>query len=201
MSRSFISLFAIFCLASTAIAGTETWEVDTSHSVAAFKIRHMMVSWVHGRLTGMTGTITMNEKGPSSMVADVTIDAKSINTDDAKRDEHLRSADFFNTEANPTVTFKTKKVTAGKGGSFKLVGDMTLNGKTKEITFEGKDLTKPVKDMQGAMKRGFTATTKLNRKDFGISWNKTLDAGGIALGEEVDVTVDFELNQKVATKS
>ncbi len=192
-----LSLF----LSASAFAATETWEVDSAHSVAAFKVRHMMVSWVHGHLSGMTGTVTLDEKGPKSMVADISIDAKTINTDNAKRDEHLRSPDFFNTAANPSITFKTKKVTPGKSGTFKLLGDMTMNGKAKEVTFEGKDLMAPVKDMQGTMKRGFSATTKVNRKDFGITWNKTLDAGGMAVGEDVDVTVDLELNQKAATKS
>lgn len=201
MNRIISAFVVCFWMASSAFAGTDTWEVDTAHSVAAFKIRHMMVSWVHGHLSGMTGTITMDDKGPKSMVADVTIDAKTINTDNAKRDEHLRSPDFFNTAANPMITFKSKKVIAGKIGNFKLVGDMTMNGKTKEVTFDAKDFTKPVKDMQGILKRGFTATTKLNRKDFGITWNKNLDAGGLAVGDEVDITVDLELNQKPATKS
>jgi polyisoprenoid-binding protein YceI len=198
--KLFLGLVISLAMGTSALAATETWEVDSAHSTAAFKIRHMMVSWVHGTLSGIAGTVTMNEKGePKSMAADVTIDAKSINTNNADRDKHLRSADFFNTEAHPTITFKTKKVTGGN--TFKLVGDLTMNGKTKEVTFEGKDLTKPVKDMQGGVKRGFTATTKLNRKDFGINWNKNLDAGGLAVGDDVDVTVDLELNQKQATKS
>jgi len=200
--KLFSSLVVSLCVAGGAFAASETWEVDTAHSVAAFKIRHMMVSWVHGHFSGLTGTVTLDEKaGPKAMTADVSLDAKTVNTDNTKRDDHLRSPDFFNAEANPTMTFKTTKVTAGKGGTFKLTGTLTMAGKTKEVTFEGKDLTKPVKDLQGTMKRGFTATTKVNRKDFGLTWNKALEAGGIAVGEEVDVTVDLELNQKAATKS
>ncbi len=200
--KLFISLLVSSMLAGSAFGAAETWEVDTAHSVAAFKVRHMMVSWVHGHLSGLTGTITLDDKaGPKSLTADVALDAKTINTDNQKRDEHLRNPDFFNTEKNPTMTFKTKKVTAGKGGTFKMTGDLTMAGTTKEVTFEGKDLTKPVKDLQGTMKRGFTATTRINRKDFGLTWNKALEAGGIAVGEEVDVTVDLELNQKTTTKS
>lgn len=187
-------------LAPLAQAAPQTWEIDPAHSVVAFKVRHMMVSWVHGHFSNLTGTVAVDDKDLKTMKVEAKVDAKTINTDNAKRDEHLRSPDFFNTETNPTMTFTAKKVT-GKPTSFKVTGDLTLNGKTKEVTFDGKDLTKPQKGFQGEMRRGFTATAKVNRKDFGIIWNKTLDGGGIAVGDDVDVTVDVEMASKTETKS
>jgi polyisoprenoid-binding protein YceI len=188
---------ALFSL--SAFAATQTWSVDGAHSAAGFKVRHMMVSWVHGRITGMKGTVLMDDKTPKSV--DVTLDGKTISTDNPKRDEHLRSADFFNMEKNPTITFKSKKVAPGADGTYKVTGDLTMGGKTKEVTFEAKDFTAPVKAPNGDTKRGFTATTRVNRKDFGINWNKTLDGGGVVVGDDVDVTVDVELDLKPETKS
>lgn len=200
MNRISLSIISSLMLAASAFAAPETWEVDTAHSVAAFKVRHLMVSWVHGHITGLTGTVQIDDKNLKDMTVDVTADPKTISTDNAKRDEHLKSDDFFAVAKNPTWAFKTKKVTPGKSGTFKLFGDLTMAGKTKEVTFEGKDLAKATKDMQGGMRRGFTATGKVNRKEFGILWNKTLDGGGIAVGDEVDVTVDLELTPKTEKK-
>jgi polyisoprenoid-binding protein YceI len=200
MNRLTLAVFGSLCLGTAAMGAVDTWHVDTAHSTAAFKVRHMTVSWVHGTLTGITGAAKFDDKDLKTFVTDVTIDAKTINTNNEKRDGHLKSADFFNTEKYPTMTFKSKKSTPGKGGTFKLLGDLTMAGTTKDVTFEGKDLTKAVKDPSGDTRRGFTATTKVNRKDFGVTWNKTLDGGGLVVGDEVDVTVDIELVLKTEKK-
>ena len=169
-----------------------TWNIDPAHSVAHFKIKHMMITNVPGQFTGISGTFEVDDKDITKLKAEATLDVKTLNTNNEKRDGHLKSPDFFDAEKYPTITFKSKKVTKS-GANFKLMGDLTMHGVTKEVTLNAAELTSPVKDPGGNMKRGFSATTQLNRKDFGITWNKALEAGGWLVGEKVDVTIELEL--------
>jgi len=194
-SRALALLVASAVTFSASSFAAETWEVDAAHSTARFKIKHMMISNVSGEITGMKGTFTTDGKNLTKLVADVTLDTATINTNNAKRDAHLKSPDFFDAAKNPTITFKSKKVTKGKGKTFKVVGDLTVHGVTKEVTLENAELTDALKDPWGNMRRAFTARTKINRKDFGLTWNKALETGGVVVGETADIELELEMTQ------
>jgi polyisoprenoid-binding protein YceI len=192
-SNLFGKLAITLCIGFLAsVSQADVWEIDGSHSNMGFTIKHMMVSKVKGTFKDFKGTFNLDEKDMSKTTAEATIETTSINTDNADRDKHLRSADFFDVTKFPKMTFKSKKW-EGEGKDAKLVGDLTLHGKTKEVTLNVTELTAPVKDPFGGTRRGLSANTKINRKDFGLTWNKAMDAGGVVLGEDVDVTVELEL--------
>jgi polyisoprenoid-binding protein YceI len=176
--------------ASSAIAAPVTWEIDTNHSTVGFKIRHYF-SQVPGRFTKFSGSIVYDAEKPAASSTTVEIDAASINTANEKRDGHLRSDDFFAVEKYPTIKFVSTKVTPAGEGKLAVEGTLTMRGVTKpvtlNVTFLGSGTT------MGEEKRaGFEATTKVNRKDFNIVWNKTLDQGGMMLGDDVEITIGIE---------
>ena len=173
-----------------------TWELDPAHSSIGFAIRHMMISTVRGQLRTFTGKATGDPTAPDKGAIEVTIDATSIDTANAKRDEHLKSPDFLDVAKFPTITFKSKKIAAAGQGKVKLTGDLTLHGVTKEVVLDVEGPTPAIKDPMGNTRAGAHATTKINRKDFGIVYNKTLDGGGLMVGDEIDVTIDVEGVQK-----
>jgi polyisoprenoid-binding protein YceI len=173
-------------------AGPNTWTIDPAHSTMGFVVRHMMVSNVHGRFGKTTGTVTYDGKDVSSVVADVTIDTTSITTDNEKRDAHLKSPDFFDVAAFPTITFKSKQVQKGAAGKFKVIGDLTMHGVTKEVTLDVEGPSQPIV-AQGATRIGATATTTLNRQDYGVKWSRNIDGGGVVVGDEVKITLELEL--------
>lgn len=191
----FVSCAVALAIASAPAAADE-WVIDKAHSGAFFSVKHMMVTNVRGEFGGLSGTVHYDGKDVKSVKVEATIDAASINTREPKRDEHLRSADFFDVENYPTITFKSKSAAPAGEGKFKVVGDLTMRGVTKEVTLEVDGPTAPIQDPRGNTKIGATATTTLNRKDFGISWNKTLDAGGVVVGDEVKVTIELALAKK-----
>src|SRR5262249_43104646 len=147
------------------------WKIDSAHSAAGFKIKHMMVTNVRGTMTGLAGTVDLDDKDVTKSKVSATIDVATINTNEPKRDEHLRSPDFFNVAKNPKITFESKSV-SGTAGNLKVVGALTMNGVTKDVELTVEGPTAPVKGMGGDQRRGLTATTKINRKDFNIVWNK-----------------------------
>jgi polyisoprenoid-binding protein YceI len=173
-----------------------TYDIDPAHSSASFKVRHLMVSNVRGELGAITGRVLIDEADLSRSSVEATIDATAINTRDEKRDAHLRSPDFFDVQAYPTVTFRSKRVEAGKGGHLKVTGDLTIRGITRETTLDVEPLSSEVRDPWGNSKRGVSATTRINRKDFEVSWNATLDGGGLVVGDEVAVTLEVELGRR-----
>jgi len=172
------------------------YDIDPSHSSATFKIRHLMVSNVRGELGQITGQVVIDESDLSKSSVEVTIDAKAINTRDQKRDAHLRSADFFDVEKYPTITFLSKRVQAGKGGHLLVEGELTMRGITRETTLDVEPLSPEIRDPWGNTKRGVSATARLNRKDFEVSWNAALDGGGLLVGDEVSVTLEVELGRR-----
>jgi polyisoprenoid-binding protein YceI len=178
----------VTCFAGASFAADYT--IDPTHSSINFTIKHL-VSKVNGRFNDFSGTFSFDPKKLGESKADVTIKTASISTENDKRDTHLKSADFFDVEKFPTITFKAKKVTAAGKDKFKLVGDVTMHGVTKEETFDI-EFGGAAKDPWGNMRSGFTATSKLNRKDFGIIWNKTLDNGGYMLGDDVAIVLQLE---------
>ena len=179
-----------------AAAKAALWEIDSAHTSAQFAVRHLMVSTVRGSFSKVSGTLEYDGKDLATLKADVTIDVASVNTGIEKRDEHLRSADFFDVAKFPTMTFKSKKAEKAGEGKFKLTGDLTIHGVTKEVTLEVEGPAPVVKDPWGNTKTGATATVKINRTDFGLKWNAVLEAGGVAVGEEVSITIDIEAYQK-----
>lgn len=180
-------------LSSSAAAQT-TLSIDTAHSSANFSVRHMMVSNVKGTLGPVKGTAVWDGKDVKTIKVDATIDATGLRTYNEQRDKHLKSPDFFDVEKNPTVTFKSKRV-EGASGKFKIVGDLTLRGVTKEVTLDVEGPTPPI-TAQGKTRVGATATTKINRQDYGVSWSRNIDGGGVVVGDEVAITLELELVQQ-----
>jgi len=147
---------------------------------------------VSGEFTKVSGTVEGDEKTPAQAVITATIDATSINTREAKRDDHLKSPDFLDVAKYPTIIFKSKKIEPSGSGQFKVTGDLTLHGVTKEVVLDVSDVTAPIKDPMGKTRAGAQASTKIDRKDFGINWSKVIDGGGLMVGDEVAISVDVE---------
>jgi polyisoprenoid-binding protein YceI len=171
------------------------YDIDPAHSGALFKVRHMMISNVRGEFKRVAGTVDLDEENPSNSSIDVTIDAASISTHEEKRDEHLKSPDFLDVAKYPSLTFKAKKVAATDEG-YEVVGDLTIHGVTHEVNLLVEDLTPEAKDPWGGFRRGATASTKIDRKDFGMKFNMPLEHGGILVGEEVHINIDVQLVRK-----
>jgi polyisoprenoid-binding protein YceI len=188
-----IVLLASFIPVFTSAA---TWQMDPAHSSFQFKIRHLTVSNVKGEFSKFRGVVTMDDQNMTDLKVDVIIDAASVSTGYAQRDEHLRGPDFFDVTKYPTITFVSRKVTKADTNRLKVVGDLTIHGVTREITLEVDGPTPEVKDPWGNFRRGAAATTKINRRDFGLTWNKVLDNRGVLVGDEVNVYVEVELVRK-----
>lgn len=184
--------------AITAIPGSDltTWEIDAAHSSVHFSIRHMMVSNVRGEFTKVAGSVRVDSRDITRSTVEAVIDAASISTRDEKRDEHLRSADFLDVANYPTIEFRSTRITRNLDGSLKLAGSLTIHGVTREVTLDVEAAGGELQDPWGNTKRGASATTKLNRKDFGLGWNVALETGGILVGEELKVEIDVELLKK-----
>ncbi len=172
------------------------WVLDGDHTTVGFAVKHMMVTDVKGTFDKVTGTVEIDDKDPSKSRVDVEIDVASVNTRNAKRDEHLRSADFFDTAKFAKMTFKSTKVEVAKDGSLKITGDLSLHGVTKPVTLSASPLSAEFKDPWGGTHRGTTATAKINRKDFGLTWNAALEKGGVVVGEDVLIELQVELLPK-----
>jgi polyisoprenoid-binding protein YceI len=192
--RRFVFVVAVgLAVAIPAFAGASTWEIDSAHSSAEFAVRHLMVSTVRGTLGKITGTLNLDEQDITKSAVEATVDATTIDTREPKRDAHLKSADFFDAATFPTITFKSKKVTVAGDRKYQVTGDLTMHGVTKEVVLDVEGSPVGLKDPMGNLKLGGAAHTKLNRKDFGINWSKSLDGGGVVVSDEVDVTIDLEL--------
>lgn len=189
-ARGLLAL-ALSTLPATALA--DAWSIDGAHSTANFKVRHLMVTNVTGTFGAPTGTVNIDDKDITKSSITAEVDAEKVDTGIAKRDEHLRSADFFDVKKHPKLTFKSKSV-AKAGDGLKVTGDLTIHGVTKEVTFDVEGPTAAIKGMQGNYVRGLSATTKINRKDYGLMWNKALEGGGVVVGEEVTLNIDLELH-------
>ena len=171
---------------------TTTWNIDPVHTMAEFKVRHMMITNVKGHFTGVTGVLTLDEQDITKSHVEASIDAASINTREADRDTHLKSADFLDVEKFPKLTFTSTRVTSTGHGELQVEGDLTIHGVTRKVVFTVEGPTPPGKDPWGNTRIGLTATTKINRKDFGLTWNAALETGGILVGDEVTITFDVE---------
>jgi polyisoprenoid-binding protein YceI len=198
MNRIFpAAAFAILIFAIHSAPAQSVWNIDPAHSNAQFQVKHLMISTVRGEFTKMSGSVTFDGKTYSSLKAEATIEVASINTREPKRDDHLRSADFFDAATYPKITFKSKRVEGVSGNKFKLAGDLTMRGVTKEIVLDV-EATPIIKGMSGETRVGAQATAKVNRQDYGIKWNKSLDTGGVVVSNDVNIVLDLELIQKAA---
>src|SRR5690348_15315757 len=192
-------LLASILAAASASAFASQWTVDPAHSSASFAVTHMMVSKVHGSFTGLKGAVDYDPANASAAKVQFTIDAATIDSRNDRRDQDLKGPNFLDVQKYPTITFVSKRVKMDQPGKFQLIGDITIHGVTKEVTFDVEGPTPPVKDMRGNLHVGGSATTRLNRKDFGLVWNKNLDGGGVLVGDDVDITVEADLvEQKTA---
>lgn len=172
------------------------YQLDPSHSTASFSIKHMMIARVHGGFEKLKGTLAFDPQNLVTARLDVAIDANSINTRDEQRDAHLKSADFFDVEKYPELTFKSTRM-EGKDGEYRILGDLTIHGVTQPVTLEIEGLNEEVKDPWGNIKIGASGKTKIKRKDFGLSWNAALEAGGLLVGDEVMINVEVQFVKSV----
>jgi len=192
MFRAFAVAAGLLMAAASSVQA-QSWTIDSSHSAAQFAVRHMMVTTVRGAMGKVTGTVTFDPAKPAAGSIEATIDVKGIDTREPGRDKHLVSADFFDAEKFPTITFKSTRIEPASGGGFKVTGDLTMKGVTKETVLNVEPLQPTIKDQRGNPRTGTTATTKLNRQDFGVNWSRTLDGGGVVVSDEVSVTIDIQL--------
>jgi polyisoprenoid-binding protein YceI len=198
MRRRIFLAAAILCLAAPGTLHAGPWEFDPAHTGVHFKVRHLMISSVRGEFEKVFGKIVYDEADVTKSTADITIDAASVNTRVAKRDEDLRGPNFLDVMKYPTIVFKSKRVEKTGNGTLKMAGDLTIRGVTKEVVLTVDGPTPVIKDPGGNFRVGGQATTKINRKDFGLVWNKTLETGGVMVGDEVEITIDVEIYKKPA---
>ena len=182
-------------------AATSTWQIDPQHSSAQFAVRHLGLSTVRGAFSKLSGTMVRDDQDITNSSVEVTIDVNTVDTREPDRDKDLRSERFFDVAHFPTMTFKSKKVEQVAPGKLRVTGDLTIRGTTREVTLDVDGPTAPVKDPWGNQRLAATATTKINRQDYGVKWNARLDNGGVVVGDEVNITLDVEMIQKTAAKS
>jgi polyisoprenoid-binding protein YceI len=171
---------------------TSTWSIDPTHSSAEFKVKHMMISHMKGHFAKVTGTLTLDESTLANSRVEALIDAASLETRDAQRNEHLKGADFFDVEKYPTLSFKSTGISLVRDGELAIEGDLTIRGVTRKAVFSAEGPTPPSKDPWGNLRIGVTATTKISRKDFGLTYNAALETGGLLIGDEVTITLDVQ---------
>ncbi|MFZ0245603.1 YceI family protein [Candidatus Binatus sp.] len=193
ISKTAIAMAIVVAL--PVLAHADTWQIDSSHTNVEFTVRHMMISNVKGQFQKTTGTITANGNDPASAKIDVTIDASSVDTRVERRDAHLKSPDFLDVAKYPTITFKSTKVEADGPNKWKMTGDLTVHGVTKPVVLDVEGSGPPIQVM-GNTRAGASATTKIKRSDFGLTWNKALEAGGVLVGDEVAISIDVEAVKK-----
>jgi polyisoprenoid-binding protein YceI len=184
-------MFALLLLGATGNSFAATYKIDPSHSTVGFKVKHLGISKVPGSFAEFTGTFTFDPSKIEDSKADAVISVKSVDTSDKKRDDHLRGEDFFAADKFPNISFKTTKIEAVIGQGFKATGDLTIRGITKPVSLDV-SFTGAAKDPWGKERAAFSATTKINRKDFGLTWSKVLETGGLVVGDEVEILIEIE---------
>jgi len=173
-------------------ASYSTWRIDPAHSAAEFKVRHMMISYVKGKFSGLSGVLKLDESDYTRSVVEVSIPAASVSTVDENLDAHLKAADFFNVEKFPVLTFKSTSIRSAGDRDYEVTGDLTIRGVTESVVLSVIDVSEPSKDPWGNQRIGLSASAKVNRKDFGFVWNAPLELGGVLVGDEVTITLDVQ---------
>jgi polyisoprenoid-binding protein YceI len=191
--RSTILLAASLFVVSANPSLAAMYKFDSAHSSASFSVKHLMISNVTGQFSKVSGTVEYDPKAPKDAKVEATIDMSTVDTREPKRDEHLKSADFFDVQKYPTMSFKSKKILTASKDKLKVLGDLTLHGVTKEVTLNVVGPTAPIKDAHGNEKVGASARATIDRKDFGVVWNKAMDGGGVMLGDEIPISIDVEM--------
>ncbi len=193
--RSFVRVVAVALAIAPAFAlgQVSTWTLDPAHSHASFSVRHLLISNVRGEFSKLSGTVTLDEKDVTKSKVEATVDATTIDTREQKRDDHLKSPDFFDVAKYPTMTFKSTKVERDGKDGLKVTGDLTIRGVTKPVVLKVSGPTPEVKDPWGNARRGVSASTKLDRFDYGVAWNALLEGGGAVVGKEVSIEIEAEL--------
>jgi polyisoprenoid-binding protein YceI len=193
ISRLAVTAGLAAVLALPNLATTSTWQIDPAHSAAQFSVRHMAISTVRGAFSDIKGTIQLDDSDITKSTVDVTIGVASVDTRVPDRDKDLRTNKFFDVEHFPTMTFKSTKVEQPAPGKLKVTGDLTIRGVTKQVVLDVEGPTAPVKDPWGNQRAAVSAATKINRQDFGVKWNATMDNGGVVVGDDVSITLDVEM--------
>jgi polyisoprenoid-binding protein YceI len=201
LSRIALTAGLAAVLSLPAGAATSEWKIDPQHTSAQFSVRHMAISTVRGAFSKVTGAILLDDSDITKSTVDVTIDVSTVDTREPDRDKDLRSDKFFDVAHYPSITFKSKRVQQVSTGKLKVTGDLTIHGTTKEVVLDVEGPTPPVKDPWGNVRVAVTATTKVNRQDFGVKWNATLDNGGVVVGDDVNITIDVEMIKQAPAKS
>jgi polyisoprenoid-binding protein YceI len=194
-------LAAMLAASTPCFAEVSTWEIDSAHSSAHFTVRHLMISNVRGEFRKVTGIMNLDETDITRSNVEAVIDATTIDTREEKRDNHLKSPDFFDVAKYPSITFKSKSVTKAVDGKFKVRGDLTMHGVSKEVTLDVEGLNSQIKDQRGMLKTGATATTRINRRDFGLNYSRALETGGVVVGDEAAITIELEFIKKTGSAS
>jgi polyisoprenoid-binding protein YceI len=176
-------------------AGPVQWQIDTAHTGAHFSVRHMMVSNVRGEFSKVTGTVNLDTGDIGRSTVEASIEAASIQTREPARDKHLRSADFLDVEHFPVISFKSRKIEGMAASGFVLTGDLTIHGVTREVVLDVEPLSEEIADAYGNFRIGTSATTKIDRRDFGLTWNAVLETGGVVVGTEIKITIEIELTR------
>ena len=190
------ALAVAFSLPASTVAST--WKIDPAHSSAQFSVRHLAISTVRGAFSSVNGSVNYDDKDVSKSTIEVTIDVNSVDTRQPDRDKDLKSDHFFDATNYPTITFKSTKVEQAGAGKLKVTGDLTIRGTTKSVVLDVEGPTAPVKDPWGNSRVAASATTKVNRQDYGVKWNAKLDNGGVVVGDDVNIIIDVELVQQAA---
>lgn len=193
VSRMVVALGLTGMLSLPALAGTTTWQIDPKHSSAQFAVTHLMISTVRGEFHQVNGTVVYDDVDISKSSVNVTVDASTVDTREPDRDKHLMSPDFFDVAKYPTISFKSTRVEPAGPGKFKVTGDLTIRGVTKQAALEVTAPKPAIKDPWGLQRTAVSGSTKINRQDFGVAWNKTLDSGGVVVGDDVNITLDVEM--------
>jgi polyisoprenoid-binding protein YceI len=173
-----------------------TYQLDSQHTGVHFKVRHMMISNVKGEFSRIVGSVEFDPSNPPTARVEATIESASINTREPQRDSHLKSRDFLDVGRYPKITFLSTKIISTGESSYEIVGDLTIRDVTREVTLQVESLTPEIKDLDGMLRRGASATTRIERRDFGLTWNAVLESGGFVVGDEVDITIDVEMVRK-----
>ena len=196
VTRSITAIAAAVLLALPAAAAPSQWALDPQHSSAQFAVKHLMISTVRGEFHGLTGIVNWDDKDITKSTVDVSIDTSTVDTHEPDRDKDLKSPNFFDVAQFPTMTFKSKKIEQAGAAKLKVTGDLTIHGITKEVTLDVEGPTPPNKDPWGKTRTALSATTTINRQDFAVKWNHTMDGGGVVVSDTVNITIDAELVKK-----
>jgi polyisoprenoid-binding protein YceI len=194
MRSTFAVALLSLSLAFPGLASAADWTIDGAHTAVDFKVRHMMVSWVRGSFRKVSGSVQLDHSDLSASSVQVTIDASSVDTGNAKRDKHLRDTDFFDVAKYPSITFKSSSVRKVGGDSFEFVGDLTMLGTTREVVMLVTEVAAPIQTSRGGTKTGASASFEIKRSDFGMQYSRLMEAGGLVVGDIVKLSIDVELN-------